>query len=102
METSQETATKEQIDEWLRDQPEFEFIRHQTGFAAMAYLGLCRHQCMSPDWIAHSHLWTASEKTLAEMFANQSETNGIKEAQVITNRISRTFKNLGFYTNCQF
>ncbi|MBL5862117.1 hypothetical protein JBO49_15985 [Serratia fonticola] len=92
----QTTASEEQINGWLADQPEREFQRHQTSFAAMAYLGMCRHAHMSADWIAHNCLWCESCNALSTII-NPTALGGAEK--IISDRIEETFKNLGYIIN---
>lgn len=89
-------ATEAELDAWLRDQPAREWQREQMAFAAMAYLGMCRHAYLSADWVAHNTLWEQACNTLSRIVSGRDQGGADKP---LTDRIQATYKKRGFKVN---
>lgn len=61
-----------------------------TRFAAMAYLGMCRHAYMSPDWIICQFALEESFREICHMADRQT-------ADIIRDRIEQTYRRKGYY-----
>lgn len=46
---------------------DIKWVREQTAFYAIAMLGMCRHEYLSPDWVAHNELSASVSRRLREM-----------------------------------
>ena len=51
-----------------------EWAQSQTGFMTTGYLGMARHEYLSPDWIAHNALYAQARTQLMEMDKSAAET----------------------------
>ena len=62
-----------------------------TQYAAMAYLGMCRHKYMSPDWLICQFAWEES----IDNIHNDSAEN----AAQIKSRIEKHYQEKGYLPN---
>lgn len=90
---TQTTATAAEMDGWLHDQPAREWQREQMQFAAMAFLGMCRHAYLSADWIAHNELWASACNSLSRVISGRDEGGHDK---LLTDRLRLTYEARGF------
>lgn len=60
-----------------------------TKYAAMAFLGMCRHDYMTHDWMAHEFTWRESIKIIRDGF-------GEDIAATIKKRIKETYQQRGY------
>lgn len=82
------TATKDEIAFFISglaapDKPV------NTQFAAMAYLGMCRHKYMEPDWLICQFAWKESLLRIRHIA-------GEKTANAIRDRIDQTYRKKGY------
>lgn len=82
-------ATKAEIDFFIEglDAPDNPV---NTQFAAMAYLGMCRHEYMGPDWII-------CQFALEESLRNIERMAGQEAANTIRERIEQTYSQKGYH-----
>lgn len=58
-------------------------------FAAMAYLGMCRHAYMNDDWIICQFAWEESLRSICHMSSEET-------ANIIRDRIEQTYRQKGY------
>ena len=83
------TATPTEITFFIKDldTPDYSV---NAQFAAMAYLGMCRHVYMSPDWVI-------CQFALEEALRNIRHQAGKKNADTIKDHIEQTFRQKGYH-----
>lgn len=63
-----------------------------TQYAAMAYLGMCRHKFMSSDWLICQFAWEESIENI------HSEDNA-DAAKIVKSRIEKLYQGKGYFPN---
>ncbi|CAK7026372.1 hypothetical protein [Saezia sanguinis] len=82
------SATKEEIVFFIKgiDAPDNPV---NTQLAAMAYLGMCRHEYLGPDWYLCQFAWEQGNRNIRRIA-------GEKAANVIRERIDQTYRKKGY------
>ncbi|CAK7051544.1 MAG: hypothetical protein MESAZ_01184 [Saezia sanguinis] len=88
MENIPTSATETEIALFI-EQLDFPNNHINIRFAAIAYLGMCRHEYMSHEWMANHFAW---EKSLRDI----GYIAGEKNANTIRDRITQTYRSKGY------